>query len=451
MLLEYALRSLEDAEIFNLLSEMVYIAYVDTCEVIFLNDALRQRIASASQTEGKRYCYELMHGRTQRCEHCKFKALSAGMLTAARAYNSMAKCDVYIKSRVIDLNGRLARLVIGFDVSRVEREKGRLSNALMVQEMISESLHILNEMPDPSKAYALILQNFGETLRASRAYLCILRRGLFYTTAEWCAEGVASQKEEEQGMSPQLFARWMDRFRGNHCVCVEDVEEVRGVDRIEYRIMENRGARSYIVAPIRMHGHVIGLLGIENAPQDLAQDIEPLLASVAYYIAVRIRMNEHTALLETMSFHDAMTGCGNRNAYMRRKDQLERSASRHTVGVIFFDLNKLKETNDTLGHEYGNKLIQKVARILCSAMPQELVYRTGGDEFVALLVDKREQEVSALVDAIKAAVRNDATLSVSVGMAWEDAPHDIQALVDRADEAMYEEKVRYHRKQEGSR
>ena len=151
MLLEYALRSLEDAEIFNLLSEMVYIAYVDTCEVIFLNDALRQRIASAGQTEGKRYCYELMHGRTKRCEHCKFKALSAGMLTAARAYNSMAKCDVYIKSRVIDLNGRLARLVIGFDVSRVEREKGRLSNALMVQEMISESLHILNEMPDPSR------------------------------------------------------------------------------------------------------------------------------------------------------------------------------------------------------------------------------------------------------------------------------------------------------------
>lgn len=88
---------------------------------------------------------------------------------------------------------------------------------------------------------------------------------------------------------------------------------------------------------------------------------------------------------------------------------------------------------------------------MCSVMPQELVYRTGGDEFVALLVDKGEQEVSALVDAIKAAVRNDATLSVSVGMAWEDAPHDIQALVDRADEAMYEEKVRYHRKQEGSR
>ena len=51
MPLEYALRSLEDAEVFNLLSEMVYIAYVDTCEVIFLNDVLRQRIGEPDGRE----------------------------------------------------------------------------------------------------------------------------------------------------------------------------------------------------------------------------------------------------------------------------------------------------------------------------------------------------------------------------------------------------------------
>ena len=189
-----------------------------------------------------------------------------------------------------------------------------------------------------------MLQNLGETLWADRSYLFFLKKGLLYNTHEWCATGVTPQKENLQGMSPNLLARWMEIFRHNQCVTVFDVKTVRALDKIEYRIMNEQGIRNYIVAPIRVHGHVVGLLGLDNPPPDLTKNIEPMLLSIVCHIAARILMRENLSLLESMSFSDVMTRCGNRNAFMRKKDELNRSTRRHAVGIIYFDLNKLKES-----------------------------------------------------------------------------------------------------------
>ena len=88
-----------------------------------------------------------------------------------------------------------------------------------------------------------MLQNLGETLWTDRSYLFFLKKGLLYNTHEWCATGVTPQKENLQGMSPNLLARWMEIFRHNQCVTVFDVETVRALDKIEYRIMNEQGIK----------------------------------------------------------------------------------------------------------------------------------------------------------------------------------------------------------------
>ena len=444
--MEYKLKSLDDAKVFDLLNEMVYIADAVTQEILFVNAALRQRIGLAGGDLSGLTCYKLMHGLDAPCAKCKTEGLVPGAVQSARVYNVMAKCDVYVKTRIITVGARLMSLVISLDITRVEKEKKQLGAALAVQEMVSESLHILNEISDLDQAYMLMLQNLGETLRATRSYLYFLKKGLFYNTHEWCAAGIASQKANRQEMSPQLLSRWMEIFRDNRCVTVEDVTAIRRLDMVEHRIMSAQGARSYIVAPIRMRGHVVGALGVDNPPPELVRNIEPLLLSIAYHISARMTMREHTALLETMSFHDAMTHCGNRNAFMRRKDMLDRSTSRHPIGVIYFDLNRLKETNDTLGHEYGDRLIRKAAELMHRVFPPEEIFRVGGDEFVALCADRSEAYVADAVASVRTALKKDRTISISIGSAWDEGPSDIQALIDRADHAMYEEKERYHQR-----
>ena len=442
--MEYELKSLADAEVFDLVDEMVYIADAKTSEVLFANCVTREMTGIGNSGAERLSCYELMHGFQAPCAQCKAADLAVGEVREMRGYNDVAKCHVYIKVRAILLDGRKCYLVVSIDVTKIEQEKRDLHNALEAQDMLGQTLHILSEIADLDQAYEFILQNLGETLGAERAYTFAKRKGLFYNTHEWCAAGIAPQIEYLQGIDPSLVERWLPLFDQNRCVLIPDIEVLRETHPEEYRIMGEQGVRSYIVAPIRVRGRLVGFIGLDNPPFEKAKNVEPLLLSIAYYVSTRILMQEHTALLETMSFHDAMTNCGNRNAFMRDKDRLENSRNGHSVGVAYFDLNKLKETNDTLGHEYGDKMIAQAGALLHSVFPAKDIYRVGGDEFVVLSVDRPEAELDAQVECIKATLQDDDLLSISIGLAWEDHPQSVQDVIDRADKVMYGEKERYH-------
>ena len=99
---------------------------------------------------------------------------------------------------------------------------------------------------------------------------------------------------------------------------------------------------------------------------------------------------EATNQLQFLAQHDPLTGLANRAFLMARLDQALQQARRNqsTVAVLYFDLDKFKEVNDTLGHDAGDQLLLVVAERLRSATRGgETVARLGGDEFVVVLED----------------------------------------------------------------
>jgi len=161
----------------------------------------------------------------------------------------------------------------------------------------------------------------------------------------------------------------------------------------------------------------------------------------------------HQDLVETMAFHDSLTGLPNRALLLERLQHSTLAAKRNgrNVAVCFVDLNGFKNVNDTLGHDAGDELLREVAmRLQDCVRANDTVARLGGDEFVLLLSDLNAPEESQMVlDRASEAVAREvilkdgrsAQVSASIGVAFfPSQANDPAELLSLADAAMYEAK-----------
>ncbi len=151
-----------------------------------------------------------------------------------------------------------------------------------------------------------------------------------------------------------------------------------------------------------------------------------------------------------LASRDALTGLANRRALMSRLRRAVERARRQgsPLSVLLMDLDKFKPINDRLGHAAGDEVLRIVAaRLRQHFRAGDVVARLGGDEFCVLLQGTGESDVRALVHKVHAALaapmgRGGHALSVgcSVGVATLDAGLGADALLDRADRALYRAK-----------
>lgn len=150
--------------------------------------------------------------------------------------------------------------------------------------------------------------------------------------------------------------------------------------------------------------------------------------------------------------HDNLTGLPNRSSFMDRVRRMVSPPGREgaVVALLYLDLNRFKEINDSLGHAVGDELLRIVGRRLAGAKtPEEFVARVGGDEFVVLSSVAAPESVREIAARLATALSRPYTLagreywlSASIGAALfpQDAA-DAETLIRRADAAMYHAKV----------
>jgi len=188
----------------------------------------------------------------------------------------------------------------------------------------------------------------------------------------------------------------------------------------------------------------------------LGADVDGLLlvvggAAIAALVMVRIgrlsaARNRAEGALRFEASHDHLTGLPNRREFL---DQLSNELTHTKQCVIFFcDLDDFKSVNDRLGHAAGDELLVEVARRLRSCVRHDdIVSRFGGDEFLILLRGQAPSVVTTVCNRIADALSRPILLRVeqvsigaSVGVAIATGEADADALIRRADHAMYEAK-----------
>ncbi len=100
--------------------------------------------------------------------------------------------------------------------------------------------------------------------------------------------------------------------------------------------------------------------------------------------------------------------------------------------------------NDTYGHAYGDKVIEHVGQTLSDELPEAMVFRMSGDEFLAIFEEIDAQAFETRMDALKALFTEDNHTLLSCGHIWSEEPQDINALIAQADKAMYLNKKHFY-------
>jgi diguanylate cyclase (GGDEF)-like protein/PAS domain S-box-containing protein len=172
-----------------------------------------------------------------------------------------------------------------------------------------------------------------------------------------------------------------------------------------------------------------------------------------YVLTILRNMSDRKRLeteLRALADHDELTGIYNRRRF---QEEVERhlSASRRfgePLTLMLLDVDSFKQINDTYGHHIGDLALQVVAAALRGAVREtDQVGRLGGDEFVALLIRADDNGVDRVVGAFRRALQVEDevsgasfTIDVTIGAARSQAGDTGEALMRRADRAMYAEK-----------
>ena len=164
------------------------------------------------------------------------------------------------------------------------------------------------------------------------------------------------------------------------------------------------------------------------------------------------RARQETEEARSKSLRDELTGLYNRRGFLdTAREQLTSASKTGRTALLFFvDLNGMKQINDRLGHEQGDRALVETADVLRTTFRgSDVLARLGGDEFVALLVDGHPSQLALFTERVQREIqaRNAQPgrayqLSASIGCAPFDPtePTGVDALLARADASMYEQK-----------
>ena len=195
--------------------------------------------------------------------------------------------------------------------------------------------------------------------------------------------------------------------------------------------------------------------GLECAIEDSAAPIHDRRGQVTGAVIVFHDVTAARAMSFRMSHlaqHDSLTDLPNRLLLNDRLTRAIASARRNgnRLAVLFVDLDRFKDINDSLGHAIGDKLLQSVAeRLVARVRNSDTVSRPGGDEFVVLLSELEHPEDAAvcakkMLTALTAPHRiaqHDVHVTVSIGVStYPEDGQDAETLVKSADTAMYQAK-----------
>jgi diguanylate cyclase (GGDEF)-like protein len=191
-------------------------------------------------------------------------------------------------------------------------------------------------------------------------------------------------------------------------------------------------------------GVLLCLAPIVVAAADFAPALLPLFLCPLMAI---YRAGREAARSEHAANHDSLTGLANRVNF---NGAVQRAVGGERLSILLMDLNRFKEVNDTLGHHYGDLLLQEIAdRLRVACEDAEAIARLGGDEFAVLVTGMAPYEdATAVAQRIAESFEQPFELAdfvveaeASIGIAlYPDDGADVDTLLQRADVAMYRAK-----------
>lgn len=364
----------------------------------------------------------------------------ASVLTLKNNYMIMVICEILI-----------LLLYCGFYITKVRRiskKSNELNEDLNVSNTLIQCVRKLSNDLYKESTIDEILQIICEFYQAERCYVLDLDmdnkkvNGIFEYGKrhdDIHIENMVRLCLEHTDLINQFFENQKSYY-------IEDVTHEIPYTSPIYASFTQQKIHSIIVVPFMDHKQIKGVFAVDNPKQNYYQ--KDFLESLCFFIKTAMEREKEKTKLKNLSYVDSLTYAQNRNHFNEYIEQ-NRNKELHSLGVIYLDLNGLKEINDKMGHIAGDTLI-----ISASYALQEIFldnsYRVGGDEFVVI-----EQDVSELLffDQYAKLLKRmkELEISVATGCVWKETCSNLSETLQEADQKMYEDKKRYYSLAENDR
>ena len=218
--------------------------------------------------------------------------------------------------------------------------------------------------------------------------------------------------------------------------------------------LQNNHLRAAIATPFRVgdRSFVLGFGSRAPKAEPFSHEDREYVELLAAYFGRLLRMSEQDEQITFLAYHDSLTGLENRGRFLERVDEaISRSRrSRRKFALMYVDLDRFKDVNDTLGHIAGDAILGEAGRRLRAIVrAEDPAARFGGDEFAVLVTEMSAPgEADALASRICAALAHpfyaegrEVQISSSVGIAvFPDDGGNASDLMRCADAALYRAK-----------
>lgn len=306
--------------------------------------------------------------------------------------------------------------------------------------MVNEGLKLAMAEVLPEHSIQVFLQYLGTHLGSDRVYIFEENKEeTFDNTYEWCREGVNPQKDSLQGVPFEVVSLWYEAFHKNKNVIIKDVEEVKETDPLIYEYLKPQNIYSLVADPIMNNGEIIGFYGVDNPPKEKLEHISTLFSIIGQFISSLLSRRNLIQQLEILSMYDQLTQIGNRYALEKYRTEMLQGES---VGILYCDVMGLKRVNDTMGHKEGDNLLIRASDVLKRQFGSHVLFRMGGDEFVAICRNIDRENMQKKVALVSRNMEEESA-AMALGCVWEpDYKGNFEELLIKADDRMYEDKRR---------
>ncbi len=431
---------------FENMNELVYVADVDTYEFIYMNKRALSicGLTSLEQTRGKK-CYEVLQNASAPCEICNNRELVPGQFKEWRYYNPVYNRHTLVKDTLIELNGRRLRIEIAIDISADTKQNEIIRDYQNKEALINEALRTAMLASDPETSLKIAIEYLGKALGGERVYIFEKNaQGGDDNTYEWVANGVSPQKDNLQNVPPEVCEGWYRAFADDKCVVIDDTEDVRTKNPLQYEMLKQQDISSITVVPLYEDGRVIGFYGVDNPPAESLHYISNMLQIMGHFMESLLKMRNLVKNLERMSYLDQLTQIGNRYAMVKYTEGMRPGES---VGIVYGDITGLKRVNDAEGHEAGDHLILAASACMKEAFGDAYeLFRIRGDELLAICAGIGETEFRERVARLRK-IMADSSVNMAVGADWEkDSEAGVSVVLAAAETQMYKDKAAYYQR-----
>ena len=181
---------------------------------------------------------------------------------------------------------------------------GGVRSVQNLESVINEGLRaaLLEESPDQS--LEVLLEHMGKALNGERTYIFERNAsGGDDNTYEWVAEGVEREKALLQNLPPEVCASWYQNFRVSGHIVIEDLEDIRESDPLQYENLKRQSIRSLVVVPLFDGQKLIGFYGVDNPPVKLLEYASNMLQTAAYFIVSSLRRRNLIREIQNRSYN----------------------------------------------------------------------------------------------------------------------------------------------------